>query len=202
MSPIWSRVSTAISSVAGLLPDRRVLERTIFPFLLARQQFHSILFVGCRWYTRPYTRTFRDAGKAYWTIDVDPAQRRHGAGARHIVDGLEQVAHHFDPGALDAIICNGVFGWGLDARESVDQALAGSFQCLRDGGLLIVGWNETDRRSNGAAGMYAGNWAEQSATLRRFERYQFPGLETWRYHAGGPTRHVFDFFSKPDSVTV
>ncbi|MDF5717348.1 MAG: hypothetical protein PUP93_26680, partial [Rhizonema sp. NSF051] len=42
----------------------------------------------------------------------------------------------------DLIICNGVFGHGLDEREDVDKAYGACYQCLRNGGVLIIGWND------------------------------------------------------------
>ncbi len=119
--------------------DRRVLEQVIFPYFLQRPEFARVLFVGCGWYTKVYNKMFR--GKDYWTLEVNPALRKYGA-RQHITDSVENVHLQFCEGGLDLIICNGVFGWGLDARDEVDAAFAACFTCLRENGLLIVGWDD------------------------------------------------------------
>ena len=72
---------------------------------------------------------------------MDPAAARYGA-RRHIVDTLENICAHFPAGELDAIVCNGVFGWGLDERAAVERAFGGWFECLRPGGVFVLGWND------------------------------------------------------------
>jgi SAM-dependent methyltransferase len=181
-----------LPSLASVLPDRRVLERTIFPYLLTRDDCHRILFVGCRWYTRRYRGLL--AGKEYVTVDRDPKQARHGA-RRHITDSMENLEAHFGPGTLDAIVCNGVVGWGLDDRAAIERAFAASYRCLRSGGLLIVGWNDTPRRGGRVAGG-PDTFVDSCRALERFDRFTFPGIESWRYRTKTWNRHVFDFYVK------
>jgi hypothetical protein len=38
--------------------DRRVLENIIFPYLVSREDFRRVLFVGCDWYTASYVKVF------------------------------------------------------------------------------------------------------------------------------------------------
>ena len=59
------------------LEDRRILERTIFPYVALHREFHDILCVGCAWYTAHYPALFR--AKNFLTLDIDPNRRRHGA---------------------------------------------------------------------------------------------------------------------------
>jgi hypothetical protein len=181
-----------LPSIVSLLPDRRILEKTIFPVLLGNPDCHRILFVGCRWYTRRYTALF--AAKAYTTLDRDPGQRRHGA-PRHITDSLENLAAHIGPGELDVIVCNGVVGWGLDRPNAVEQAFAASHYGLRPGGILILGWNDTGSHSIGSP-RDTGPFLEDCAAAAQFDKYEFPGLGHWRYRTRSWYRHVFDFYLK------
>jgi SAM-dependent methyltransferase len=166
--------------------DRRVLEQIIFPYFLNDQACQNILFVGCDWYTKGYTAWF--AGKNYWTIEVDPALRKFGAD-QHIVDSLQNVSCHFPRGTLDLIICNGVFGWGLDTPSDVEKAIGACYDALRDGGILVVGVDGVEERRPYAL--------ETSDALRAFAPYTFPPLDTADYLTDTPYRHRFLFFSKP-----
>src|SRR6516165_8978951 len=98
--------------------DRRVLEQVIFPSFLEADRYGDILFVGCHWYTQGYNKRFEERKKNYWTIEIRPAMRKYGA-KQHIVDAMQNIGKHFKPDSLDLILCNGVFGWGLDARPDV-----------------------------------------------------------------------------------
>src|SRR5882724_1053750 len=98
--------------------DRRVLEQIVIPDLLSDGSVRSVLFVGCDWYTRHYSRTLFSMVD-YWTIEPDPARRKYGA-KQHVVDVLQQLLQHFLPGKFDLIVCNGVFGYGLDARADCE----------------------------------------------------------------------------------
>ena len=183
------RPTVDLSSILCVLPDRRILERTVFPYILERKECHRIVFVGCRWYTKRYNATFAD--KDYCTIDIDPKQKKYGAN-NHIVDSLENLATHFKPNELDVIICNGVFGWGLNDKPAVERAFAASFDCLRIGGLLVVGWNDTTKRRPFSL--------DECDALRHFDRFTLEGLGTWRYKTRSFNRHIFDFYAKGREV--
>jgi hypothetical protein len=63
---------------------------------------------------------------------------------RHIIAGLESIDAHIAPASLDLIICNGVFGWGLDDRTALR-----AFELLQrpaTRGELIIGWNGVRHR--------------------------------------------------------
>jgi len=165
---------------------RYLLEEVIFPALLARPDLRRILFVGCDRYTRHYPRVFAD--RDFATIDADPAKARYGA-ERHIVDSLVGLPRHFEPGSLDAVICNGVFGWGLDAPEEIDAAVSHCHDCLRPGGILVVGWN--DREPWRPAPF------ESLAAFRRFEPLTLPPFPGPVYPTLGEMRHVYNFYLRP-----
>jgi hypothetical protein len=181
-----------LPSVANLFRDRRILERTILPYLSSRDDFQTILFVGCHWYTRRYNALF--VGREYVTIDIDPRQARHGA-PRHITDSMENLGSYFRPGALDAIVCNGVVGWGLDEPDAIERSFSAAHEGLRTGGLLVVGWNDTPRRS-GRRDEGEESYVDRCKPLARFSRFDFPGLAGCRHATRSMTRHVFDFYIK------
>ncbi len=166
--------------------DRRVLEQIILPHFIRDRECQDILFVGCDWYTQGYNAWFEE--KNYWTIDVDPAMRKFAA-KQHIVDGLQNISHHFQREALDLIVCNGVFGWGLDDATAVEQAVRGCHEALRPGGVLVIGIDGVQEHRPYAL--------EKSVALLAFEPYAFPPLRTSDYLTDTPHRHRFLFYRKP-----
>jgi SAM-dependent methyltransferase len=164
-------------------PDREVLERDILPYFASCDQFFRVLFVGCDWYTRRYERLF--AGKDYITIEVDGSRRPFGA-KRHIVASLADLGEHVDLGSLDLVICNGVFGWGLDAPDEAARAFSACAASLRPGGVLVLGWDDVPaHRPFDPLTLSA---------LNALHAWQFPPFESSRRSVG---THIYDFFSKP-----
>ena len=167
-------------------PDREVLEHVILASYARRTDIRTVLFVGCDWYTRHYEQLF--FGRAYWTMDPDPWKRRFGA-RRHLVAGLESLDQHFAPGSVDLIVCNGVFGWGLDNRADCEQAFLSCFDSLRESGHLVLGWNDLPERRPVPL--------ESLASLGRFRPENFEALGGSRYLANPSNRHTYNFYAKP-----
>lgn len=168
--------------------DRRVLETIILPFFAQGSEWRRILFVGCAWYTRGYRRLF--AGNDYRTLEIDPREARYGT-AQHIIDSVENIRDHFREGDLDVIICNGVFGWGLNERSAVDKAFQGCFESLRGGGILVLGWNDLPDRTPFPL--------ETCPALQSFTPFVFPPLGSTRFLTGSG-RHTYDFYLKGIAV--
>jgi hypothetical protein len=176
-----------------LPPDRRVLERIILPELAKLGGGRPVLFVGVRFYTRHYSRLFRDAQLV--TMDADPRMRRYGA-PEHAVERVENLTHCFPPRSLDAIVMNGVIGWGLDTPAAVDAALAACATGLVAGGMLVLGLNERRATTPSLEGLEA---------MRRFEPVAFPGVQTDRLVVPTPfaeREHTFLFFRKRAEAPV
>jgi SAM-dependent methyltransferase len=162
---------------------RHVLEDSILPFFVQQPEFRDILFVGCEWYTKGYRRLFAD--KNYWTLEIDPAKKRYGA-RQHVVDSVENVGRHFEKGSLDAILCNGVYGWGLNSRDAMERVVDGCFDSLRDGGVFLLGWNDVPRRTPFPLA--------ECRALGRFRRFRFPPLEQTDFLVPGAKRHTYSFY--------
>ncbi|MBC8058543.1 MAG: hypothetical protein H7Y61_18385 [Rhizobiales bacterium] len=167
-------------------PDRETLEQIILPAYARRDDIRTVVFVGCDWYTRHYEKLFQ--GKSYWTLDPDRWKRRFGA-RRHLVIGMEQIDEHFAPGSIDLIVCNGVFGWGLNERAAVERAFEGSFSRLREGGHFVLGWNDVPERRPLEL--------DSLVSLARFRPESFAGLGTAHHVSTPGTGHTFDFYVKP-----
>ena len=165
--------------------DRRILEDVIFPFILARQDFRRILFVGCDWFTFGYGRMFQ--GHEFWTIDIDKFHRKYGA-PQHVVDGAQNIREHFQKASFDVIVCNGVFGWGLNERSQVVKAFQGFQECLRPGGLFVLGWNDNPKHPKHKP------FPPEEYGDHFFERMIFPPLRAWRHRTNNRNGHIFDFY--------
>ena len=129
-------------------PDRRVLEDDILGGLArswsARpHERPRVLFVGCDWYTAHDPALWPQAD--FTTIEPDPGKARHGA-RRHFVDVLQNVGRHVAPASFDVIVCNGVYGWGLNRRPDVEDAFLACVAALAEGGVMVLGWNDVPRR--------------------------------------------------------
>ncbi len=186
-------IGGGVRQLAGLLgvnlyqyaDDRRVLEKTILPYFAQRDDYSRILFVGCAWYTQHYERLFE--AKEYWTIEANPARTKFGA-KRNILDSLENVCAHFAPASLDVVLCNGVLGWGLNERPEITRAFDASADCLRPGGVFVLGWSDIAFRRPCRP--------EDCESLRRMQRFEFPPLRTVRHRCRGASRHTYDFYLK------
>jgi hypothetical protein len=169
-----------------LTEDRRVLEQIIFAHYRDDSRIKTVLFVGCHWYTAHYQWRYF-AAHDYWTIDPDPTRRRFGA-RRHVVARLEELGQHFPTGFFDLIVCNGVYGWGLDRGEDCDIAMSECYLCLAPAGHLVLGWNDLPQRDPVPLA--------NVTSLSQFLPYSFPAFGTWQYLTDTPHRHTYRFYQK------
>jgi SAM-dependent methyltransferase len=163
--------------------DRVVLETVLFPALLHSQEYHRILFIGCAWYTLHYPRLF--ASKQFSTLEIDGQAAPYGASIHH-VDSCEHLDRYYTAGELDCIVFNGVFGFGLDDRASVERTLDAMHRCLRPDGLLIFGWNDLPRHRPFPP--------FELAAWDQFSKSVFPPLNTDVFLSDPVNRHQFHFF--------
>jgi SAM-dependent methyltransferase len=166
--------------------DRIVLEQVIFPQYSQDAAIRKMLFVGCGTYTAHYQRLFFPH-KDFWTIEPDPGASRHGA-RQHVIAPLEELERHFPENEFDLIICNGVFGWGLDGHAQCEAAFSQCHSRLAHDGHFLFGWDDVPRRTPVAL--------ETLSSLTRFRPYTFPPLRTSRYVTETPYRHTYAFYRK------
>jgi SAM-dependent methyltransferase len=164
-------------------PDRAALEKIIFPELWRDPQWQRILFVGCAWYTLHYPSLFRD--KDFHTMEIDPTQASYGARS-HVIGSCESLSENFAPGFLDAIVLNGVFGFGLNTMEALARTLEGIHRTLRVGGVFVFGWNDLPANAPFPPFSICG-W-------EHFEPYRFPTMDVAHYSSDSINRHHFHFF--------
>lgn len=124
------------------LPDRRALANIYLPALAARGR--RILWVGCRRYTAADYPVLERQGAEVWTTDIDPRAARWGRSGRHRTGDICEADQIFYDLSFDAIVCNGVLGFGVDQPNDQERAMAAMAAILKPGGLLLLGWN-TDK---------------------------------------------------------
>lgn len=169
------------------LPNRRVLEDAILPVLAADPAIHRVLFVGCRWYTKIYAQPF--AAKEYWTIEIDADQAKFGSKAHHITDSYLNLSAHVAAGTFNAIVINGVFGWGIDSPADTELAMAETMRALAPGGIMVIGYNDTPENHPSFVDV-------PSAGLNAFAPYDFPALGQRFVVPDDAGAHTFAFYRK------
>ncbi len=172
--------------VALRTSDRTILETVILPYFAENPAYRSVLFIGCQWYTKHYEEIFKH--KEYWTIEIDPTLKKYGS-SNHIIDSIENLDAHFEHSYFDAIIYNGVFGWGIDTQEKAEIAFEQCFQGLQSNGVLVFGWNNVSERCPFPP--------EKCSSWHRFKPYPFPALAASEYAVPDSFQnHTFRFLSK------
>lgn len=123
-------------------PARMLLVDQVLPAYAACAG--RILWVGCRRYTRNYGSLLQRDGAECWTTDIEPAHAQWGQPGRHFTWDLTAIDTLLAPNSFDTVLCNGVFGFGIDTRAAQLAALRAMAAILKPGGRLLLGWN-TDR---------------------------------------------------------
>lgn len=172
------------------LPDRTFLEKVSIPWFVEQHDTKSVLDVGTDWYTWRYDTLF--PGMEYQSIDIDAGKAKF-ASANHVVGSILELDQHFEEGQFDLIICNGVFGWGVNGRADIETAVSQFSKVLRKGGYLVVGWNDNDE--------YRPEGIELTA-LEGFEPFVFPPIQSDYFSAEAANRHQFCFFRAVKSAPV
>ena len=165
--------------------DRVILEQCILPHFARDLAVHKVLFVGCSAYTRKYKEFF--GAQEYWTIDPKRVKRKYGS-ERHIVDSIINIRKHVVKNYFDVVIMNGVIGFGLNRIRDIERAVDASYEVLASGGVLLVGWNDTARRTP------IDIRAVQA--IGKFCEYRFDPLQACHYRTEGWQHHTFSFYRK------
>lgn len=123
-------------------PGRIVLVNHILPAY--SKLAGRILWIGCRRYTKDYGALLSQHGGECWTTDIEPAHAKWGEAGRHVTGDLLSIDTIFPVQSFNSVLCNGVFGFGVDTRHAQLTALKAMHAILNPGGRLLLGWN-TDR---------------------------------------------------------
>jgi SAM-dependent methyltransferase len=120
------------------LGSRRYFADVLLPAVC--RDHRRILSVGVDRYTRTYTDLARTLQAEFWTMDRNPDVARFADPDHHVhADFLALDAAAYEP--FDALLFNGVFGYGIDAQPAMEQAIGVIAALLRPDGLLVLGWN-------------------------------------------------------------
>lgn len=165
-----ARMRTARARRILSLPDRKLLADAYLPAFAA--EGGTILWVGCRAYTADDYGVLEQGGATVWTTDIDPDAARWGRQPRHRTGDVCEADGLFADVMFDAIICNGVLGYGADSLDQQRRALAAMAAILRPGGRLLLGWNTDKIEDPVAAGLAAG-WFTPTRFAGQAERVRF-----------------------------
>ena len=161
-------------------PDRDILLGSYLPDFAAAGG--RILWIGCREYTAGYPALLESQGAEVWTTDIDEAAQGFGREGRHRTGDIRFADQLFGDMTFDAILCNGVLGFGVNAPEDQSRALTAMAAILRPGGRMLLGWNLGRIGDPVAAGLTAPHYAAAPS-----------GGSPSRVVVPGVT-HVFDHF--------
>ena len=164
-------------------PDRVILRSILLP---AFSHHHPQLWIGCQRYTKSYYGELEQRGAICWTLDIDPDAARWGRRGSHVVGDLLKVDGLFAPRYFDAILCNGVFGFGINELADQQLAVRAMRGVIKPHGILLLGW-DTDR---------IGDPVESGLLEPHFEHSGLPGIEA-RIEFETCT-HVYDVFHARD----
>ena len=165
---------------------RRCLEYRLFPYFYARDEFQNMLFVGVAGCTKHYEDYFAHKRSIY-SIDIDPEKAVSGVAGRHIVDSVENIDKYFKDGSLDAVLMNGVYGWGLDNEEALLRSIEKIKKALRSGGVLLFGWDKVPKHDPINL--------DDKKCFSDFKRIKIFGKS--RIELDNKHRHIYDVYVKP-----
>lgn len=152
-------------------PGRIALVNEILP-MYARLG-GRILWIGCRRYTKSYGALLGRYGGECWTTDIEASHARWGEAGRHFTCDVVEIDKLIPSEAFDSVLCNGVFGFGVDARASQLAALEAMCTVLKPGGRLLLGWN-TDRVEDPASFDFVQSAFVGDDLIGRGARYEIP----------------------------
>ncbi len=169
------------------LPDRKLLADAYIPAFAA--EGGKILWVGCRAYTADDYPVLEAQGGEVWTTDIDPGAARWGVQDRHRTGDICEADSFFADQMFDAIVCNGVLGFGVDAPEQQRKCLQALSRILKPGGRLLLGWN-VDKIADPVAASLTEPWFAHQAFAGQPARVSF-----------AETTHVYDAFVRRPSAS-
>jgi SAM-dependent methyltransferase len=163
--------------------DRNVLERKIFPWVLAELEPETILDIGREEYQKFYNHFFTE--RELWSMDFDPKRKKWGA-KNHITGDAVDVSELFKEKYFDVVFMNGVFGWGLNEPAKIEKCFAAIYKILKPGGFFVLGYNDWD-----ALPMKV----EDIKNLKKLKPFVFPPLNSEKFKCING-EHTYRFYKK------
>ena len=123
--------------------NRLFLENQIFDLLNTRFKQQGArakcLFLGTDKRSWHYPKRL-DA--ELFTLDIEPKKAIYGNRGHHTIGSAGTLLQYYAPRSFDAIIANGLIGFGMNQREDCEALLAGTHAVLKENGLLVLGYND------------------------------------------------------------
>lgn len=140
-----SIIQNAAIKLSGRLftPQRMIFDLLVVPELTRNKS--RILFIGIDWYCQHLF------DNRYTTIDPNPNKAKYGQNTNHIIgtvqDSFLEVKHRSGNRGWDVIFMNGVYGYGLDDRDTLETTLNELCKMLEDDGVLLFGFDNSENRN-------------------------------------------------------
>lgn len=122
-------------------PDRIWMERVLLP-VISNGGFSKVLFVGCAPYTWHYELFFNKPHTQYLTADMGGPRARRWGARKHFVCRIQDIGKHIEKDCIDILLLNGIFGYGVDTVDDMNETLKSSYEILKKPeGILVIGWD-------------------------------------------------------------
>ena len=168
--------------------DRKFLESKIFPYLNEIYTYdNKLLFIGVAQYTKHYYPLLKYDVR---TIDNIPGQSKYGNNKKHTMGSALNLSKHYEESFFDVIVANGLIGYGTNNKNDFNNLLHSCFRCLKNEGILIVGYNNTPNHLNFKI--------KETVSYKVFEEF-IPSIKTVTnlpYIANPKNNHTFIFLKK------
>jgi len=161
------------------------LERKIIPKIKNKK----VLLVGVADYVSDYPTRLKN--NELWTIDKDSSVEQFGS-KKHIIGSVVEIDKYFPENFFDFILFCGVFGCGLDNLEDAEKALKNCHKVLKDGGILIVGWDTKSVEGKG----YRTPLSEHLKNYKLFIPVPMFGFPVGYKFYSKDSYHTYDFLKK------
>lgn len=175
-----------------LAPDRIYLEDNIFPYynINMSTSIKKVLFVGVEKYTRIYHALLHSM--SFWTIEPRSNMAKFARPTHHFVGYITDINRLSNNARFDWVILNGVYGWGLNSAEQVQDALNEIYTALNPRGHFLLGWNNMTKYDKIGILTFP-------PLFQLFEKAVFGLTGTHEIVTNSNKRHTFNFFIKKDS---
>jgi len=172
-------------------PNRDFLEQQIFGRLneLARELPDGLrcLFVGLDKHNWHYPRLLPWVD--FHTLDCNPHMAVYGRAGRHWVGSALEMSAHYGRAAFDALIANGIIGFGIDTEADFLRLLDECHAVLKPGGLLVLGYNDFPERFGFPVDPLAGGLFEEAPP-------GIAGVQGARHPVDDSFRHLYVFLRR------